>query len=135
MSKKGQALGKAPTFDLGTSTTDINGIDINQKQQKTIKNDPQEETINKQVAEKYLEATKDLKTNTTKKHLKAGYTRHTFAVKDEHLLLMKALASYKRIEQKQLLEMLLTRAFNEIENKTKEEALNHYKTQNKKDLF
>jgi hypothetical protein len=61
----------------------------------------------------------------TKKHLKEGYTRHTFAVKDEHLELIRAISQYKGIEQKQLLETLLDKAFESIDETTKEEALNY----------
>lgn len=73
-----------------------------------------------------------------KKHLKEGYTRQTFAVKDEHLELIKALASYKGIEQKQLLETLLERAFKDIDEKVKAEALSFYRSEDEEseiDIF
>lgn len=68
---------------------------------------------------------------TTKKHLAEGYTRATFAVRDDHLELIKALASYKSIEQKTLLEALLEDALGSIKDQVKEEALATYKDNKK----
>lgn len=70
----------------------------------------------------------------TKKHLKEGYTRHTFAIKDEQLELIRAIAEYKGIEQKQLLETLLNKAFESIDEATKEKALNYLHNEDEKDL-
>ena len=70
----------------------------------------------------------------TKKHLKEGYTRHTFAIKDEQLELIRAIAEYKGIEQKQLLETLLNKAFESIDETTKEKALNYLHNEDEKDL-
>lgn len=66
----------------------------------------------------------------TKKHLKEGYTRHTFAIKDEQLELIRALAEYKGIEQKQLLEKLLDKAFESIDENTKKKALKNLQNDN-----
>lgn len=175
MAKKGSALGSTPTFNLGGSVANINGISVSpqieptkNKSKETIKIEEATEKVNniiKQVEEatkkrpqnkikkdidikeiKRLEKKaseekpnldniiKQVETEKTKpiiksnkKHLKAGYTRQTFAVKDEHLELIRALASYKGIEQKQLLEALLNKAFSEIDDQIKENALRYYK--------
>lgn len=68
----------------------------------------------------------------TKKHLSKGYTRATFAVKDEHLELIKALALYKNLEQKELLEAILEDALKKISKDIKEEALAKYREKEEK---
>lgn len=177
MSKK-SALGNIPSFNLGNSVGNINGIPISnaeepKKEEPIIKQVASEEELKEEVKKntkkmeeqekkflKVLEkerqrfssrkdiyednledklANLDIKEDSdikpskkdnkpsNKKHLKEGYTRQTFAVKDEHLELLRAIASYKGIEQKQLLEALLNKAFDSIDAKTKEEALSYYR--------
>lgn len=86
-----------------------------------------------EMKSKTSDKTKDNKPS-TKKHLKEGYTRHTFAIKDEQLELIRAIAEYKGIEQKQLLETLLNKAFESIDETTKEKALNYLHNEDEKDL-
>lgn len=102
-----------------------------------------EEVINKFDSErkKYIEEKEKIKkdnTPSTKKHLKEGYTRHTFAIKDEQLELIRALAEYKGVEQKKLLESLLNKAFENIDEQVKKKALNYLRNKNEDedlDLF
>ena len=81
-------------------------------------------------------ATKEKKDKDTrpnnKKHLAQGYTRATFAVKDEHLELIKAIASYKGLEQKELLEALLEDALGKIKQEVKDEALASFRRKEEK---
>lgn len=76
---------------------------------------------------------------TTKKHLAEGYTRATFAIRDDHLELIKAIASYKGLEQKELLEAMLEDALGKIKDQVKEEALATYRQKESngklKDIF
>lgn len=186
MSKK-SALGNIPSFDLGNSVGNINGIpisnaetpkeeeikkdkekvlteikevdseeelikemekesknyndkflDILEKEKERFKNrsaiyENKEDNIKDKIANLNVDLDSDSKPTkkdirpSNKKHLKEGYTRQTFAVKDEHLELLRAIASFKGIEQKQLLEALLNKAFDSIDAKTKEEALSYYR--------
>lgn len=174
MSNKKSALGNIPSFNLGSSVANINGIPISnteepkqeevkkvrkatakkelaekepkQELKKELEKINTEEILKKIREEKEREIEEDIKETikklnlkeestkikkvdnrpSNKKHLKEGYTRQTFAVKDEHLELLRALAIFKGIEQKQLLEALLNKAFDSIDTKTKEEALNYY---------
>lgn len=94
----------------------------------------QEQRANKE--EKKEKPKKESKTEedkpTTKKHLAEGYTRATFAIRDDHLELIKAIASYKGIEQKVLLEAILEDALGKIKDQVKEEALATYKQKENK---
>ena len=118
--------------------------DISSLEFEKIKEEMKEIAVNgllgiKPKLEERKEEIKTLQDNkpSTKKHLKEGYTRHTFAIKDEHLELIKALAEYKGIEQKQLLETLLNKAFESVDKKTKEDALNYLHNEDARqiDLF
>lgn len=117
--------------------TEKNKSIFNEEEEKSIFEDrkklydkqPKEEVMNKLEEErkKQLEKVEKKKDDkpSTKKHLKEGYTRHTFAIKDEQLELIRAIAEYKGIEQKKLLESLLNKAFENIDEKTKKKALNY----------
>lgn len=62
-----------------------------------------------------------------KKNLAEGYTRQTFAVRDDHLEIIKALAFYEGLEQKTMLEALLDAGLEQIGEDTKEKALTSFK--------
>ena len=72
-----------------------------------------------------------------KARLKEGYSRKTFVINDSHLELFLALAKYKNVEQKELLEALLNKAFDTIDESTKQQALKEYNKEevNINDLF
>ena len=115
------------------------------KQQKAelerlVKHD--EEDIKKEVIQENPKSeSKEDEKPTTKKHLKEGFTRATFAVRDDHLELIKALASYRNLEQKELLEAILDNFLGDIKDQVKKEALEIYRRkgdkekQNIKDIF
>lgn len=171
MSKK-SALGNIPTFDLGGSVNNINGISVSNEAPKETpkpeaemltkanindKNIPEEKFLKalEKEKERFKQFTSDNSLNeakerlekmqitekpkktdnrpSNKKHLKEGYTRQTFAVKDEQLELLRALALYKGIEQKQLLEALLNKAFDSIDTTLKKKALEEYRTEETED--
>lgn len=70
-----------------------------------------------------------------KANLKEGYTRKTFAISDKQIELILAICKYKGIEQKELLEALIQRGLDELDNNLKEEALKYYKSNGIDDLF
>ena len=112
--------------------------------QKELINEEEEEikTTSREEHQEQKSKRKDKDTRpNNKKHLKEGYTRATFAVKDEHLELIKAIASFRGIEQKELLEALLEDALGNIKKEVKEQALESYNKEQKgtnkkiRDLF
>lgn len=150
MSRK-SALGDIPSFNINDSVKTINGIPITNQQE-----DPKSEEATKIIndyKQKYMKTTEESNALTTKEQRKTiiksketdlvkpsnktrlmeGYTRHTFAVKDEQLELLRAIALYKDIEQKILLEKLLDRALEDIDKDTKQEALKQYKAEDRTD--
>lgn len=159
MSRK-SALGDIPSFNINDSVKTINGIPIT-NQQEDPKSEANEKRFNdiqeyKNIINKYknkVMSTEEKEALTTKEQreikdkdaeaiekkpsnktrLMEGYTRHTFAVKDEQLELLRAIALYKDIEQKILLEKLLDRALEDIDKDTKQEALKQYKAEDRTD--
>lgn len=148
MSRK-SALGDIPSFNINDSVKTINGIPIT-KQKEDPKNDEATKLINEykqkimnSAEENKVLTTKEQRKNTIKSEtttlakpsnkirLMDGYTRHTFAIKDEQLELLRAIALYKDIEQKILLEKLLDKALGSIDEETKQKALKQYKAEDR----
>lgn len=66
------------------------------------------------------------KKTTTDKGIKNGYTRHTLALKKEHLKLLQALSLYSNKTITDITNELLDKAFSSVDKKTITKALTLY---------
>ena len=102
----------------------------------------------KRIVNSHIAPTEDAKRTQREKkpsnreRLAEGYIRATFEVNEEQLELIKALGLFKEMKQKDILEALIEKGLENISEAVKEEALKHYRSNNKpkenkraKDLF